>query len=153
MMPGIVQENEMKRKIRRLKKLEAKIRFGHEGFSGKAPAGYVWDELFDLRAKNPDQTKYTMDKLLSMRRDEFRGALDEFFGRVYDRFYRENGFTDAPVFDYKKLAQLGLPYDAGAGAVKSRFRELAKIHHPDHGGDADRFKWLAKVYDDLMDNK
>ena len=43
-------------------------------------------------------------------------------------------------------AALGLAIDAGKALVKSRFRELAKLHHPDAGGDGLKFLEIYNAY-------
>lgn len=144
--------DEIKRKIRKLKKLELKIRFGDESLSGSPrPSVAVWDELFDLHAGNGKKAKYTLEMLASMSKEEYADVLTEFFFRVYDQFYKENGIQGVGLHDPEKLAQLGLPYDADMNAIKSRFRELAKEYHPDHGGDSEKFIELMKIYKGLMD--
>lgn len=44
------------------------------------------------------------------------------------------------------LETLGLPDDASLDELKIAWRRLAKIHHPDHGGDSGRFIELRKAY-------
>lgn len=144
--------DEIKRKIRKLKKLELKIRFGDEGLAGQpGPAVIVWDGLFDLHAGKPKRGKYSIEMLASMGKEEYTRVLNEFFFRVYDQFYKENGIQGVSLHDPEKLAQLGLPYDADTDAIKSRFRELAKEYHPDHGGSSEKFIWLMKIYKGLVD--
>jgi len=46
--------------------------------------------------------------------------------------------------DYYKI--LGLSKSASADEVKRAFRELAHKHHPDKGGDAEKFKELNEAY-------
>ena len=46
---------------------------------------------------------------------------------------------------------LELREDASAADVKKAFRRLAALHHPDKGGDAERFKEIARAYDVLGD--
>jgi len=38
---------------------------------------------------------------------------------------------------------LGVRRGAGAGEITAAFRALAKVHHPDHGGDGERFSRLV----------
>lgn len=47
------------------------------------------------------------------------------------------------------LAVLGLSDPVSAGEIKSRYRELAKRHHPDHGGLAEGFHKLAWAMEQL----
>lgn len=44
------------------------------------------------------------------------------------------------------LATLGLEKTATLVDIKARWRELAKIHHPDVGGDAAEFERYQKAY-------
>jgi len=41
---------------------------------------------------------------------------------------------------------LGLGADATVDAIKARWRELAGIHHPDRGGDAEEFHKYRLAY-------
>lgn len=49
------------------------------------------------------------------------------------------------------LAVLGLPADADPGAVRRRFRALARERHPDRGGDPAAFAELDRAYAALRD--
>jgi hypothetical protein len=44
------------------------------------------------------------------------------------------------------LEVLGLGPEADLGAIKTRFRALAHDHHPDRGGDAERFAMIRAAY-------
>jgi hypothetical protein len=46
------------------------------------------------------------------------------------------------------FAVLGLPPDATPEQVKRRYRELAKLHHPDHQGDEEQFKRVQRAYEE-----
>ena len=135
--------DELKRKIRKLKRLEKIIRFQGEVRAG---ASLVWDSFFDLREASAKKAKYTIETLSSMSREEYKGIVDEYFARVYYEYYRENGIT-VTAYDPEVLAQLNLPFDADERDIKKRFRELAKKYHPDTGGDAAKFIELMKVYE------
>jgi DnaJ-domain-containing protein 1 len=80
---------------------------------------------------------------------EYRAVLDEFFFHVYALFFKENGFSALKTYDCEMLARLGLPYDADERAVKKKFRELAKLHHPDAGGDGAEFARLLNDFEAL----
>ena len=45
---------------------------------------------------------------------------------------------------------LGVSADANSKEIKSRFRTLAIEHHPDHGGDSEKFKLIAKAYSTII---
>lgn len=48
------------------------------------------------------------------------------------------------------LAVLRVPPSADAGAIKQAYRRLARDHHPDRGGDPDRFHELQVAYELLL---
>ncbi|MCI0478971.1 DnaJ domain-containing protein, partial [Candidatus Uhrbacteria bacterium] len=51
--------------------------------------------------------------------------------------------------DYYSI--LGVPKDASPDDVKKAFRRLAHEHHPDKGGDAQKFKDVNEAYQVLGD--
>lgn len=157
-MAGIAfTRDEIKQKIRKLKKLEIRIRFGPSGFcqqglSDKAKlAKLVWNEFFALNDVNRENAKYSLSALAGMEKDELKEVISEFFFYVYYQFYKENGIVSADLFHPGLLAQFGLPYDADRDTIKKRFRELAKKYHPDTGGDSMKFIELMENYKKLVD--
>jgi molecular chaperone DnaJ len=56
-----------------------------------------------------------------------------------------------PQKDY--YASLGVPKTASADEIKKAFRRLAHEHHPDKGGNAERFKDVNEAYQVLGDEK
>jgi DnaJ-domain-containing protein 1 len=48
------------------------------------------------------------------------------------------------------LAIMGLPPTASRQQIKRRYRELAKKHHPDKGGDSREMQRLVAAYQLLM---
>jgi hypothetical protein len=172
--------DDLKRKIRKFKKLEVKIRFGHPDAAherngatsgdrpkvpharadqanvphapvGRPNAPLVWDEFFDLHESGCKHVKYPMNLLATMDKEAFREVVSEFFYYVYHRMYEENGLAFIHAYDPDMLAQMGLRYDADINAVKKKFRELAMKHHPDKGGESARFIELMETYRKLVD--
>jgi len=143
-----MDNDDLKRRIRKLKTLEIKIRFG-----GARPekAKLVWDEFFRLRDTGAAAAKYGLRELSAMDREQFKNVVDEFFFHVYFRFCRENGMIGGRLYDPDILSELGLPPDADQAAVKKKFRQLALKYHPDTGGDAARFIALMDSYRKLIE--
>ena len=46
---------------------------------------------------------------------------------------------------------LGVPTDASEADIKKAFRKLASQHHPDKGGDTDKFQQIQEAYEVLGD--
>lgn len=151
MSEGFCSIDEIKRKIRSLKKMEIRIRFGvYKGVFNK-PAGKTleWDSFFDMR--DTGKGKYSIKDIAKMTKENFRQVIDEFYSRVYYRYYMENGLVGIQMYDPDILAWMGLPPDAGEKEIKTRFRELAKKYHPDAGGDSKKFIELMEKYRRLVE--
>ena len=48
--------------------------------------------------------------------------------------------------------ELELPIDADEEEIKLKYRHLANIHHPDKGGDEEKFKRIKEAYEILSDS-
>ena len=138
---------DVKRRVRKLKKLEIKIRFSGEVIPG---AALVWDRFFDLSGSPVGNAKYTYSMLSALGRDEYKSIVDEFFAYVYYEFYLENGIGGTGAYDPSALALIGLPPNADERDIKKRFRELAMKYHPDKGGAAADFIELMRTYERLV---
>jgi molecular chaperone DnaJ len=55
----------------------------------------------------------------------------------------------APTANYYDI--LGVKKDASEGDIKKAFRKLARKHHPDVGGDEEKFKQINEAYEVLSD--
>lgn len=56
-----------------------------------------------------------------------------------------------PIIERQQaLTVLGLPPDATRQQIKRRYRELAKQHHPDRGGDEREMQRIIAAYHLLM---
>jgi hypothetical protein len=139
----------LKRKLRRLKKLERAIRFKHR--PEPPNARLVWDVFFSTRGRGQAEVKYPLEQLARLDREALKAVFEEYFYRVYYQTYTENGLRPADVYDPQLLALLDLPAHAGLDEIKQRFRALAKRHHPDLGGSSDDFRALMEVYEQLTE--
>lgn len=148
-----MEEKELKRKIRKLKKLELRFRYGFsEEFIEKSSSvekieqlPLVWKEFFDLGNSDNHKARYTFQELAQLDKERIKQVFGEFWFFVYYRMYQENGLEMAEVQEPELLAFLDLPYDSDQAVVKKRFRELCKAYHPDEGGDVDKFIELMKL--------
>lgn len=68
--------DELKQKIRKLKRCEIKIRFSDEPVQ-KAPL--IWDAFFDLHENPSRNAKYTLHMLATMNREDYRNIIDDYF--------------------------------------------------------------------------
>lgn len=158
MPTDLLRYDDIKKKIRKLKKIEVKIRFGSSGFSREGDfsarvkhAKLVWDEFFDLQENCNTKRKYSLNFLAAMDKNQLKDVMAEFFFAVYYRYYKENGIVSGNMYDPGLLAFFDLPYDAARTEIKKKFRELAKKYHPDTGGDSTKFIELMENYKRLMD--
>jgi hypothetical protein len=140
--------DQLKRKLRQLKKLELRIRFKDQPITGTQKL--VWDVLFSTKVDD-SSVKYPLPSLLKLRREEFKAIVEEYFYRLYFQNFQEKGLGVADVYDPQLLSLLGLPAYAGMVEIKARFRELAKRYHPDHGGDSEKFIELMEIYERLKE--
>lgn len=138
---------QLKRKLRQLKKIEIKIRFGGQPWPGNRRL--IWDVFFSTQTEYDYSVKYPLSRLSKMDRQELKQVFDEYFYRIYFQNYTEKGLTVADVYDSTLLSLLGLPPYAGIEEIRARFRELAKKYHPDHGGDSEKFIELVEIRERL----
>ena len=137
---------EIKRRLRELKRLEMKLRFG----TAKVERPSLnWDVFFDTRESGLSKAKYTLHHLAGMSHDQYKSVINEYWSFVYNKLFNDYDLQAGVNLDTVILLKWGLPYDADAVAVKKRFRELAKLYHPDTGGDADQFIALMEDYKKL----
>ena len=139
--------DQLKRKLRQLKRLEVAVRFKNRPATDNRKL--VWDSFFSTKTRDDAAVRYPLDQLLEMDRQGLKQVFEEYFCRVYFQNYKENGLAMADVYDPQLLSLLGLSPYASSQDIKRRYRELAKKYHPDHGGDAERFIELLGVYERL----
>ncbi|WIV21191.1 J domain-containing protein [Paenibacillus polygoni] len=146
-----IRMDEIKRKLRKLKKLELKIRMNS---SIQPEKKLIWDNYFGHHGANNCRAKYSLLMLASMNREEYLSVINEYLSIVYYELYKESGIIyEEGMYDPDILSKLGIPTNADENSIKKRFRELAKKYHPDTGGDASMFIELMDNYKKLMGGK
>lgn len=145
-----IRLDEIKRKVRKLKKLEARIRFNGVNQSGK---NLIWDLFFELNGKSNSRAKYSLYVLASMSQEEYSNVIDEYISMIYSELYKEYQTGEVGVYSPVILSRLDLPLNADETTIKKRFRELAKKYHPDTGGNAEKFIELMDDYKKLLGNR
>lgn len=141
-----MDQREVKQKIRKLKKLELKFRYGYSfeyieknGSSDSLDSlPLVWKEFFNLSPSGTDKVRYSLSILERMDKEQLKQVIDEFWFHLYFRMYQERGLR-MEVLEPGLLDYLRLPYDADQAMVRKRFRELCRQLHPDEGGDQEKF--------------
>ena len=92
---------------------------------------------------------------------EVRDSLAEYYGDLTNMEEKEQVDVDAMIDkfwqDYatyqlkpEDLAVLGLDHNATKAEIKQRYRDLAKHHHPDHGGDGVEFNRINDAAQNLL---
>lgn len=86
---------------------------------------------------------------------DFRNALESAGGHDQNIIARlqkaERLHKQASAKDYYKV--LGVARDADAATIKKAYRKLAKEHHPDKGGTAEKMAALNEAFDVLNDEE
>lgn len=72
-----------------------------------------------------------------------QAAVEDMLNGFWKRFHDEDHREDA-------LKTLGLGSNACRITIKQRYRELARQHHPDHGGEAATFRQIADAASVLL---
>ena len=136
----------LKRRLRELKRIEQKIRSGSG--RGKTPL-LIWEAFFDMRDTGAGKAKYPLKILAAMDHETLKRVIGEYWSFVYSELFCENDIPCITKFDTDVLLKWGLPPDADADTIKKKFRELAKLYHPDTGGDEHAFIALMESYKKL----
>lgn len=149
---GVIKldEKTLKRKLRQLKRIELIIRFGTTTIGKEEKRIYLtWDSFF--RDKDGNKARYPFHILLTMNAEARKRVIADYLYTVYTKVYEEKGMLFPVGIDYQALFDFDLPANASKEDIKKRFRELAKIAHPDHGGSHDAMIVLLNQYNRLME--
>ena len=130
--------DDLKRKLREIKRFELKIRSDNRDL--------VWNKFFSLKNSANKDVKYTFDTLSLMNKEELAAIIEEYFYHVYYWYYKERGMVDNSFIDIDILTELGLPIDSDYNDVIRTFKEKVKTYHPDNGGDVGKFLAIMESY-------
>lgn len=84
-------------------------------------------------------------------REAAHKAYMEMLDRVYAEVLKSMNIQLMPPDVVEAFRVLGLPKDASLKEVYQRYRFLAKQHHPDAGGDPQKFIQINKAYTHIED--
>jgi DnaJ-domain-containing protein 1 len=130
---------------------DVKVTFDRAGKRYTMTANTWKDSLDNLRAIGLTITYlYRALESYGVKTEEVR------FDQIFDQLF--GGFIATPDDSVLMLGSgrsawfdvLGVKADATKADIRSAYRALSKIHHPDYGGDAEDFKRLRRAYDDGM---
>lgn len=141
--------DQLKRKLRELKKHEKRIRFSYDPVS--STKSYIWNDYFSTKSINDLTVKYPLWKLSRLSKEELKEVYEEYFYSVYFQRYKESGLRIDDIYDLDILSVFDLPPGASTDDIKKKFRELAKKYHPDHGGDNNKMIEILNAYHKLLD--
>ncbi len=144
-----MDDRALKRKLRQLKRIELNMRFGTIAI-GKEERRILltWDRFFT--DKHNERAKYPFNTLLVMNSEGRKRVFADYLYTVYTEVYEQKGMLFPVEFDYQALFDFDLPANATREDIKKRFRELAKIAHPDHGGTNEAMIALLEQYNKLI---
>lgn len=93
----------------------------------------------ELSKENPDQ----------MEADAIQRAMELSLLDVALVYHNHNHLEQqrAQILPHKIL---GVAVDAHASDIKTAYRKLARLHHPDKGGEAHKFEEIARAYRSLL---
>ena len=77
--------------------------------------------------------------------DEASRRLDEFMASVFSPL--RNAIHHSQLLDWRKTLKFRADQRVTLQQVESRFRRLAKLHHPDKGGKRENFEAIKRARD------
>ncbi len=143
-------KTELIKKLRQLKKQEISIRFAYRPM--QEGIALVWSQFFSTDSNNnSNNATYSLASLMDMTHDDRKEVFTCYFFAVYHQYYKENGLPLTQLFDQVHLEALGLTAPVTEEQIKKRFKDLAKLHHPDKGGDSSIFIEILDAYEKLKE--
>jgi hypothetical protein len=134
--------------------------------------GDYWDGIGDYRYSNshrivkvtkqsvfvekngwrPEGTWHEYDvESYRLNRAELLADGEVWSNQARNRFYTKPIQERRQLYRPPYLVELDLPQGATKAQIESQFRRLARVHHPDCFGDAEKFKQISAAYDQAME--
>ena len=146
------KESTIKKDLRNtINKIDAtSLKISMDEFSGEV------EVIFDRNGKRYIKTcslwENSLDNLraIGLSIEEFSNLLDQTFIGIEatpDNLVLKIGFSDT----WWEI--LGVKKDAQEKEIKNAYKSLARVHHPDSGGDAEQFQKIRKAYDEGIGEK
>lgn len=131
----------LRKKLENLRRLELSL--SHHGATFPAQ-NLIWSRFFSMARK--DRVRYPLSFIALLDHAGRKEIFEEFLYDVFLHYFQGpstciDGLLDPSVLDY-----FGLPLDASCADVKRKFKELAKLYHPDRGGSHEKMTELLDVY-------
>ena len=81
--------------------------------------------------------------------------FQDFFGGGFGGGFHGHGGgrSDEPIDNESYYKELGVSKSASAGEIKKAYHKLSRIHHPDKGGDEEKFKLIQEAFDCLSNSE
>lgn len=94
----------------------------------------------ELGESDPIRPFYLDDKNLNLPEDEVQGMMDLFWSKYLALEEKSNALV---TLNLEKCDDISM------AILRKRYNQLAKIHHPDRGGDPGKFIEIKAAYDQL----
>ena len=125
------------------------VRQLRQGLRDRTKASLLVDAAFALW-KEEAITRLTGDPLVALK--ELTAAVSEAYSDTADAYAKTFAGMFMDMLGQGKQLQaarqtLGVAADADADAIKTAYRRLARVHHPDAGGNAEQFNRVAAAYE------
>jgi hypothetical protein len=118
--------------------------FADAGFDFGGQAGFAFGgETFE----QSDFRQASEDARRERAKAEYHRAKQASEERARQRQERQAPPPRPRAATFDPWAVLGLAYGSSQAAIRSAWIRLVKMHHPDHGGDAEMFRRVQAAYE------
>jgi nucleotidyltransferase/DNA polymerase involved in DNA repair len=104
----------------------------------------IRETVEEKAAQSSDPYHGVQEQLLAQ--EEELERMRRMQAEIFERLRSSRKVNPLPAEVARALRVLDLPPDASPDMIHQRYRQLAKTHHPDAGGDAETFKRINAAY-------